>query len=245
MASLWKEKTTDGPVIMKTYYVFVDEDGKEQKSFKRYAYTTAQSGKRVLVHYKGDDTVASNTKPHIRTFPSVLRELEKSELLPSVAYKQKITVPSASHEYHSVKLPRNQKQVKNLQSRYRQRLRISHDALFNLHEIAYDFDDFVHTIVTYPDLVVVCGLKPMLVEIDGLFQLHSESFSQLLSYDTTIKMGDFYVSSLLFRNILFTKCPVMPAIFMLHERTLSTHDQLVRVVMNQLPCLANGKRVLH
>ena len=208
--------------------------------FKRYVYTTTQN-KLVLIHYKGDDSVAADTKPHIRTFPLVLKELEKSEVLPSVAYKRKVAASGTSYEHHSVQLPRNRKQVKNVQSRFRQRLRISHDALYNLHELAYDLDDFVHEIVTYPDLIVICGLKPMLTEINRLLQLEFPS-SQLLSYDTTFKLGDFYVSPLLFRNVLFVKSPVMPAMFMLHERKLrSSHDQLMRVVAHEIPCLISGK----
>ena len=128
--------------------------------------------------------------------------------------------------------------------RYRQRLRISHDSLYNLHELSYDLNDFVHKIVTYPDIIVICGLKPMLVEVNRLLQLESQA-AQLLSYDTTFKLGDFYVSPLLFRNVLFQKNPVMPAMFMIHERKLkSTHDELMKIVASELPCLLHGTQTV-
>ena len=117
--------------------------------------------------------------------------------------------------------------------------------LYNLHELSYDLNEFVYKITTYPDLVVICGFKPMLTEVNRLFQLKSASSHQLLSYDTTFKLRDFYVSPLLFRNVLFAKSPVMPAMFMLHERKLkSTHDEMMRLVAKELPCLVDGNIVL-
>lgn len=134
------------------------------------------------------------------------------------------------------------KQVANMQALNRQRFRISHDALYNLHELAYDMNEFVHKITTYPDLIVVCGYKPMLKELNRVLQLHLTTSQQLLSYDTTFQLGDFYVSTLLFRNVLFTKSPVMPAMFLIHERKLhSTHLEMMQVVASQLPNLVNGK----
>ena len=151
------------PVIIKTYYVFLDNKGKEETEFKRYVYTTSDS-KRVCIHYKGNDSVTTYSKPHVRTFPSTLRELEKIEALPSVAYKRKIA-SSTTYDHHFVQLPKNRKQIKNLQSSSQQRLQISHDALYNLHELSYDID-YVYKIVTYPDLIVVCVLKQMLTEVN-------------------------------------------------------------------------------
>jgi len=45
---------------------------------------------------------------------------------------------------------------------------------------------------------------------------------QLLSYDTTFNLGDFYVSVLSFRHVLFKENPVIPAAFALHERKFQT-----------------------
>ena len=75
-------------------------------------------------------------------------------------------------------------------------------------------------------------------------QTRDSQYSQLLSYDTTFKLGDFYVSPLLFRN-LFKKSAVMPSLLMNHERKLkSTHDELMRVVAQLLPSLVNGAHTL-
>lgn len=73
----------------------------------------------------------------------------------------------------------------------------------------------------------------------------SHEYSQLLSYDTTFKLGNFYVSPLLFRNILFETKPVMPSLFMIHERKLkATHDELMRVVSQLRHSLINGSNTI-
>uniref|UniRef100_A0A1X7SVU8 MULE transposase domain-containing protein n=1 Tax=Amphimedon queenslandica TaxID=400682 RepID=A0A1X7SVU8_AMPQE len=234
------------PALSKTYYVYLDSDGKEAKNFKRHVYTLSHDGtnNRVLIHYQGDGSITRSAPIHCRTVPSVLRDVEKSEVTPSVAYKRKVSMPGSSNEHLVVQLPRNVKQVKNIQSRFRQRLRFSHDSLYNLHELAYDLDDFVHKIVTYPDLIVICGMKKMLTEMNVILETDSQG-SQLLSYDTTFKLGDFYISPFLFHNTLFKKNPVMPAFFMIHERKLkSTHEELMKVVAVALPCLVNGSQTV-
>ena len=63
---------------------------------------------------------------------------------------------------NSPKKPRNTKQVKNARSKMLERQRLSHDALYNLHELATDMLDFMQTIRTHPDLVCVCANKALL-----------------------------------------------------------------------------------
>ena len=58
----------------------------------------------------------------------------------------------------------NVKQIKNLQAKDRQSVRLTHDALYNVHELAYDLEDFVYKIITFPDLIIVCGLNAVLQE---------------------------------------------------------------------------------
>ena len=78
----------------------------------------------------------------------------------------------------------------------------SHDALFNLHKIAFNLDGYVSKIVTYPDLLVICGLKSILSELNWIISTGIQSLI-LLSYDTTFKLGDFYVLPLLFHHVVF------------------------------------------
>ena len=42
----------------------------------------------------------------------------------------------------------------NVQQKECQKSRLSHDAVYNMYEVAYDLDGFI---MTYPVLIVVCG----------------------------------------------------------------------------------------
>ena len=138
-------------------------------------------------------------------------------------------------------MPRNPKQISNLQAKERQKSRLSHDALFNLHEITFDLDGYVSKIVTYPDLLVICGLNSILSELDRIISAGTQS-PILLSYDTTFKLGDFYVSPLLFRHVLCEQSPTIPAAFVVHERKFqSVHEEFMKFVSQQLPALSTVK----
>ena len=91
----------------------------------------------------------------------------------------------------------------------------------------------------------MCGRQEMLSELDKLLQITTSKNTQLLSYDTTFQFGDFYVSALLFRAIYCQQSPVIPAIFLLHERKLkSTREALCRILADKVPELHQTAVVL-
>lgn len=49
----------------------------------------------------------------------------------------------------------------------------------------------------------------------------------VLYYDTTFTMGDFYVSTLLYRSEMFEGSPVMPLLMLIHERRTTDSHQLM------------------
>ena len=52
-----------------------------------------------------------------------------------------------------------------------------------------------------------------------------------LSYDTTFKLDDFYVSPFLFCHVLFEQTPTIPAAFVLHERKFqSIHEEFMKFI---------------
>ncbi|MEW8488048.1 MAG: hypothetical protein AB2705_22970, partial [Candidatus Thiodiazotropha sp.] len=105
-------------------------------------------------------------------------------------------------------------------------LRLTRDAIYNTHELAYE-GGFIHCISTYPDLAVVAGSKGILDELNSIIKLKDSDF--LFSYDTTFSLGEFYVSPLVFKNILFENNPLMAALFLIHERKLQeTHNLFFR-----------------
>lgn len=103
----------------------------------------------MLVHYVGDNSLAEDyshgsTKTDTRFFthtcPSVLRNLEKTTDLPSKVYKDTIANSSYKVQLQQTLQPRNTTQISNLQQKERQKLHISHDAFYNVHELAYNMD---------------------------------------------------------------------------------------------------------
>ena len=198
------------PIYRKTYFNLVTEDGKT-KNFKKEVYQQLGDGLQpTLVHYIGDhtlsiprahgNTVSDDRKVFFATKKSTLNNLKETVFVkdPHKLYKEKIAEPSSEN---IAELPRNLKQLQNLRYKIHNEKRFTRDALYNLHELAYSEDGFVWDIRTYPDLLVVCGDRNIIEELDNL--LHIPGNGQILSYDTTFSLGEFYVSPILFRHISF------------------------------------------
>ena len=148
-----------------------------------------------------------------------------------IVYKEEVGQANTTGSQAPTALPRNLKQLQNVRFKHLKQLRLSRDDLYNLHEISYDTDGFVHKIITFPNLTCICGLSSILKEANKVLQLKDPG--QLLSYDTTFQMGDFYVSTLLFRHIIFEENSCIPAVFMIHERKFTeTHQELFKQAGN-------------
>ena len=240
------------PTIKKSYYQINTPAG-GLPTFTKHAYQllTNKINPLVLVHYIGDESVAvdfphGNSKDsdskYVRTMPSVLKHIESrcDKEKPSVIYRSEVT-KSSPISHMSTLQPRNIKQVENIRHKVIQEKRITYDSLYNLAEIAADMPDFVHSLHIHPDLVCVVGQKALLNEFDRVLLLRSPS-PQLLSYDTTFQLGDFYLSSLCFRHTLFQNSPVIPAMFLLHERKFQDHhSEFFAICKKLVPSLENTK----
>ena len=151
-------------MFKKRYYVTVTPQRKDSR-FVREAYSPLNKKQNfVLIHYMGDHTKAvqfshgnakSDRKPFFRTCPSVISAAKSSEELPSNVYKQLVSQPTHSSDLQPVLAPRNVKQIRNAQASQRQKCRLSHDTVYNLFEMAYDTQGFVHKIESYPDFPVI------------------------------------------------------------------------------------------
>ena len=164
------------------------------------------------IHYLGDEKAVTpyphgnakieRDRPYTRTCPYVLKSLKKECKMTTAtkAHRKHITYATPS-THLSVKQPPNTEHVKNVQSKVLAKQRLSHDAIYNLHEIAIDIPDFIHVIHTYLNFICVCGQKSIFDELDRLLLLDSPS--PQVSYDTTFQLGDFYVPTLAFQHVLF------------------------------------------
>ena len=237
------------PQVKKSYFRISLPDG-PSNVFIKHAYNLLPPSDNMttVIHYLGDEKAAvpfphgnattNSQRSYVRTCPSVLKTLEEEckVATPIKAYRDEITkVPPSTHL--SVKQPRNIKQVKNIRCHILEDFRLSHDGIINLHELAIDLPDFIHSIHTHPDLICICGHKVLFNELDRVLLVDSPS-AQLLSYDTTFQLGDFYVSVLSFRHVLFKECPAIPVGIVLHERKYqSVHDQFFDVCCKLAPGL--------
>ena len=98
--------------------------------------------------------------------------------------------------------------------------------------------------MTYPDIIVICGLSKLIEDLDSVLKIDS-ALPQLLSYDTTFQLGDSYVSPLLYRHTLFDKAPVIPSLFLIHERKFQdVHVRFMQLLAKLLPTLVTGKKTI-
>ena len=240
--------------IKKTYFV-ADTPNGPCREFMKHSYELIPSNGYVLIHYLGNETATcefahGNSKHHLdrqytRTCPSVLQSIENECTLSTTAkvYRKNITNQTPT-SHLPVLQAQNSQQVENIRNKKLKEQRISHDSLYNLHEIALDMPEFVHKIETYPDMLCVCGHKAILDEFDKVLLLHSPS-PQLMSYDTTFQLGDFYVSVFTFRHTLFKESPIIPATFLIHERKFQyCHEQLFQETLKCVPGLNQTKHPL-
>ena len=79
--------------------------------------------------------------------------------------------------------------------------------------------------MTKDNFCAVVGLPTMVADFKEVYGRTEAT----LYYDTTFCMGDFYVSSLLYRSSIFVGAPVMPLMMMVHERrTTDSHELMFR-----------------
>ena len=136
--------------------------------------------------------------------------------------------------------PRNPRQVKNAQAQARKGKRHTQNDLFNLVELTYDIQDYTHRMFLVPELGVVLGHRAMLQEFRAVLCTKGQQ-PQLVSYDTTYNLGDFYVSPLLFSHTLFEGAPVTLVAFLIHEkRTQFPHQIFMDFIAKEIPGIAEA-----
>lgn len=121
-----------------------------------------------------------------------------------------------SGKYQGVLNSRNAKQIRNIQTKMKKSRRLSHDEIYNTLQLAYHLDNFVHQFSIFPDLQCFVANKELLQELNKILQVKSDEIP-LLSYDTTILIGDFNVSVLVFKHVFVRLRPFHPSC-LLHTR---------------------------
>ena len=197
--------------------------------FKKTAYSLKSNKSLILVHYEGDETVyvpvghgnskKSDPPEYTRTAPSVLRKIEQDirsgEKTAMDVYRESISNGSVSGEHQGVLNARNVKQVENLVRKVNEEERLSKDDIYNLLLLAYHMDGFINEVTVFLDLNSIIALPEMISIVNQLLDVNTEGdIPFVFFYDTTFKCGDFFVSPLVFRNIIFEDRPIMPVAFL-------------------------------
>jgi len=240
-------------MFFKYFFHIMTQDG-PNKEFSKHVIIPAEDDTFVLVHYLGNEELSvdfphgnstSNTRVFTRTAPSVLRNIKDiKDKEPSVVYKNLQTESAVPNVLQRVLKPRDMKQVRNAQHNVRQQSRISKDTLYNIHELAYHLDEFVWKIETYPDLLIVIGLKSIVDEFNRFIDVNLENSGtkQYFSYDTTFEIGDFFLTPFIFRHILFEGSPLVPLAYMIHERRQqNAHSIFVKLLKEKCPAINRTK----
>ena len=206
-------------VVKKRYHRLANGNG----SFNKKAFLFArQKSFLVVVHYRGD-TSAIQHKPHgnrkqflerthVRTMPSTLKLIGKSSEQPKQIYKSLVAKPCPS-AVMTVKHPKSTKQVADKKRYEGEKRSVSHDDLYGAYEIAHTLTDFVLDFQIFPNFYIIFGIPQLMQQAKKLYR--SEGF--YFCYDTTFNCGDFFVSTLLYRQIEFIEKPIIPLLIMVHN----------------------------
>ena len=235
---------TGKPCIFKTFTAL-----DRTYAFKRHAWWLSNNTSIILVHYIGDHTTyipaphgnsKHTDKEFVRTAPSVINDQKTNDQGSHMKTYKKQLQNKHPPAYFPVYHPRNYTQVANSQIKSRNEARPSHDDIYNLNVLAYHLDGFIKEIITFPDLLFFAGNSEMLCEFNKLVLLNHKGM--YLTYDTTFCLGDFYVSIIVFRHILFKKDPLIPLAFMVHDRKFqNVHKKFLQMISIHVPNIQKMK----
>ena len=171
-------------------------------------------------------------------------------LMPKNIYRTMVN-ESDGGPRHSIDAPRDVNQVSNFRKEISMEFRISHDALFNVYQLCFQLFtttpkgekvDFVTFFGTHPHILIHMIYQPLLDVMENVVCLSHDTVC--LHYDTVFNIGDFYLSTVTFRHMLFKKNPVMPFAFFIHSRKFhDNHVDFLKCIRKKAPLLAT-KRII-
>ena len=146
-------------------------------------------------------------------------------------------------------VPRNTTQVRNARQRFRKEKKGS-DSLTNLVRLSLEYED-MRLLIVAPDIILVSITPEMLKQVKEILKVDYDTatYKVLLGYDTQFDLGDYYSSWITIRDIRYIdkksgKCPVLPAVQVIHERKLALHHQIAwEVITDLIPEIKTRKLV--
>ena len=222
--------------------------------FQRNVYHLShpvQKGDPILIAYRGDHTIfklfphgnATLKTNFIATVQSVKLEVQKScRSVPSVERLFDETKADQTANLgginHCQLIVRDPKQIANYRAREKKSYIISPCQLTSLHLLSmYHLEDFIHSCNTIPEFYCILA-EPEAIKLANKLLNESEnnpSIDQVVNYDTTFEMGEFYLSTLVIKNTHIKQNRMLPVAFFMHNRkTTLTHKAFFDWVFNVL-----------
>ena len=177
--------------------------------------------------------------------------LNKGPLMSAQKVYQQIVNEDTGGPRHVIQTPRNKNHVRKFQKEESCHFRISHDAIYSTYQLCFQLQfnnrkgestDFLRHFQVYPTICVHMIPQPLLESLEVLLKVSSGPIT--LHYDTVFNMGDFYLSTLVFRNSMFKKDPITPVAFFVHSwRYQEDHVRFMTTIRQSLSLLA-AKKVL-
>ncbi|XP_015792073.1 uncharacterized protein LOC107368716 [Tetranychus urticae] len=227
--------------LLKNYsYIQTGRDGKKKvrdNGFSRIIFMK-EGSKNVVVIYKGDKSLgklrahgnSKNRQPFIRISKSTIESLKNQTHEASVLKQYEdckkdvmAGIPDSMDTESKAKfllhhLPRNSRQVKNCRAVVSSRNILSHDDIYACYVLSKtELADEVFKLELVPDLMVMLG-NPNIVNFVNRLLVQSCVEKQIISYDTTFNLCDYYVSILCARNTELIGDPIFPVCFLIHEK---------------------------
>ncbi|CAF1143214.1 unnamed protein product, partial [Didymodactylos carnosus] len=139
----------------------------------------------------GNVKKTENASSFHRTKPSVLNNIKEvvQHNTGSKVYKDIIS----TSEFESI-CPRNVKQTNNLRHLFLNKNRLTNDEILNVIQLSFELNDFIR-VASFPNVAIVLIHK----ESEDIFKNLLEATSEYIQlfYDTTFKIGSYYLSILI------------------------------------------------
>ena len=167
-----------GKRIQRIFFKITNQ-GKPSDAFQKHAFRFVGNdyNVRTIIVYYGDKESYQglphgnrkrNGRQHKRTLSSVIKKIKSYGLdqNPKDVADKITSEASPDSNIRGIKVPRNDKQVRNIQCNQRKQAKLSHDALYGLHLLVPQLGEYIMSIKTTPDLEVVVGNTEIMAELN-------------------------------------------------------------------------------
>ncbi|XP_063787335.1 uncharacterized protein LOC134936259 [Pseudophryne corroboree] len=226
------------PKIVKTYHQKI-LCGKREKFF-RYGYeSTDKRIGLVVVHYLGSDREREGVHDTLQSFPQCSDDRTLPTSLENVD-ERFVNDPGVSCREEPVdmsdflvnmQLPESVGQLAHKLSSEKAKSKLMRDDIYGVYELRFALDNFIRNFTLLPELIIVVSL-PKIVDLYN--EVCSINQHQLLSYDTTFTIGDYYVSPIVFKCPWFKGQPSIPLAAMIYDNGSAEVHKTFFNILNDL-----------